>query len=104
MLTYSLRWASTVSRELETEPRSDHGHGEERPHGKPCESPRLRALPLTTVTAPALDPPQHAFPEVHTRLQAYATAGLAEIALPPTIASDQHGEHPLTGLAPSART
>jgi hypothetical protein len=23
-------------RELETEPRSDHGHGEEQPHGKPC--------------------------------------------------------------------
>jgi hypothetical protein len=22
-------------RELETEPRSDHGHGEEQPHGKP---------------------------------------------------------------------
>jgi hypothetical protein len=40
---------------------------------------------------------------VHTRLQAYATAGLDEIALLPTTASDQHGEHTLTALAPSAR-
>lgn len=31
-------------RELETEPRSDQGHGEKRPHGKPCGQQRLRDL------------------------------------------------------------
>src|SRR3954463_4755875 len=32
-------------RELETERISGHGHGEEPPHGKPCDHQRLRALP-----------------------------------------------------------
>ena len=29
------RPTSLDGRELETEPQSEHGHGEERPHGKP---------------------------------------------------------------------
>src|SRR6476646_12110658 len=44
-------------RELETEQRSDQGHGDEGHQGKPCGHQRLRDLPSMRVTAPALDPP-----------------------------------------------
>jgi hypothetical protein len=43
-------------RELETEQRSDQGHGDEGHQGKPCGHQRLRDLPSILVTAPALDP------------------------------------------------
>jgi putative transposase len=43
-------------RELETEQRSDQGHGDEGHQGKPCGHQRLRDLPSMLVTAPALDP------------------------------------------------
>ena len=43
-------------RELETEPGSDQGHGDEGHQGKPCGHQRLRDLPPILVTAPALDP------------------------------------------------
>ena len=43
-------------RELETEQRSGHGHGDEGHQGKPCGHQRLRDLPPIHVTAPALDP------------------------------------------------
>jgi hypothetical protein len=43
-------------RELETEQRSDQGHGDERRQGKPCGHKWLRDLPSIFVTAPALDP------------------------------------------------
>src|ERR687894_2264287 len=44
-------------RELETEPRSDHGHGEEQPHGKPCG-------PCDPVTYRRSKPPRQ-FPTLH---------------------------------------
>ena len=44
-------------RELETEQRSGHGHGEEQPHGKPCGYQRLHDLPPINATAPVPDPP-----------------------------------------------
>jgi hypothetical protein len=46
-------------RELETEPRSGHGHGEERPHGKPCGPNGSVTYSLINVTAPVLDPPPY---------------------------------------------
>ncbi len=44
-------------RELETEPRSGNGHGEERPHGKPCGPNGSVTYRLINVTAPVPDPP-----------------------------------------------
>jgi hypothetical protein len=44
-------------RELETEPRSGHGHGEEQPHGKPYGSNGSVTYSLINVTAPVPDPP-----------------------------------------------
>jgi hypothetical protein len=44
-------------RELETEPRSGHGCGDERPHGKPCGPNGSVTYSLVNVTAPVLDPP-----------------------------------------------
>jgi hypothetical protein len=43
-------------RGLETEHRSDQGHGDKGHQGKPCGHQRLRDLPSILVTAPALDP------------------------------------------------
>ena len=44
-------------RELETELRSGHGHGEEQPHGKPCGTHGSATYRRSNATAPAPDPP-----------------------------------------------
>src|SRR6476646_62643 len=56
-------------RELETEQRSDQGHGDEGHQGKPCGHQRLRDLPSMRVTAPALDPPTTPRPRWSLRLR-----------------------------------
>jgi hypothetical protein len=48
-------------RELETEPQSDHGHGEEQPLREIVGSLWLCDLLSIKATAPVPDPPHHGF-------------------------------------------